>query len=68
MIFLDKSNLDLSPFKKGNKYKYDFNFTDEIELSEKIRNIKDIKRLNYNFYFNKKLFAKWKKLRGNILT
>ena len=62
LIFLDKSNLDLSPFKKGNKYKYDFNFTDEIELSEKIRNIKDIKRLNYNFYFNKKLFAKWKKI------
>lgn len=62
LIFLDKSNLDLSPFKKGNKYKNNFNFTDEIELSEKIRNIKNIKRLKYNFYLNKKFFTKWKKI------
>ena len=62
LIFLDESNLDLSPFKKANNYKNAFNFTNENDLIKKINNIKNIKKLDYNFYFDKKNYIIWKKL------
>ena len=62
LIFLDTSNLDLSPFKVRNKYKNNFNFINEHDLLQKIKGITNIKKLNYNFYFEKKYFFTWKKL------
>ena len=62
LIFIDKTNLDLSPYKIKNKFLLNVNFTDEFELIKKLKSLKNIKDIKYNFYFQKKYFNKWKKL------
>ena len=62
LIFIDKTNLDLSPYKIKNKFLLDVNFTDEFELIKKLKSLKNINNIKYNFYFQKKYFNKWKKL------
>ena len=61
LIFIDYSNLDLSPFKLKNKFKNYFNFFDHNDLNKLITS-KNKKINKYNFYFKKKYRNNWQKL------
>ena len=61
LIFIDYSNLDLSPFKLKNKFKNDFNFFDHNDLSKLITS-KNKKIDKYSFYLKKKYKNNWQKL------
>ena len=54
LIFIDYSNLDLSPFKLKNKFKNDFNFFDHNDLSKLITS-KNKKIDKYSFYLKKNI-------------
>ncbi len=60
LIFIDKTNLDLSPYKIKNKFLNNINFTNEFNLTEKLESLSSINKINYNFYFQKKYLSKWK--------
>ena len=60
LIFIDKTNLDLSPYKIKNKFMNNINFTNEFNLTEKLESLSSINKINYNFYFQKKYLSKWK--------
>jgi len=60
LIFIDKMNLDLSPYKIKNKFLNNINFTNEFNLTEKLESLSSINKINYNFYFQKKYLSKWK--------
>ena len=60
LIFIDKTNLDLSPYKIKNKFLSNINFTNEFNLTGKLDSLSSINKINYNFYFQKKYLSKWK--------